>query len=234
MLIKFNMPSDYDYYMFFNKKTSFNSETVEGGDQVLITGQGQEGNGFSPSELLVKLSSNQIVTHSLIMIVVNSIGSRASISICYVSCSFPPGPSLLPSSAPSPIPTLSLSSIPSLRPSLIPLIPPTSSPNIPNVCSDSPLSLAAKVNDLWYWKDCSWVSQQNNAQKICSYDGISEYCPLTCNTCSVCLNSPLMFYVQISENSARWKYCDWVATNPNANCLLPGVKDTCRQLCGNC
>lgn len=57
VLIKINTPSDVDFYVNFNRRTSFNSETVEGEDQVLVTVQGKEGRSPSPSTLLAKLSA---------------------------------------------------------------------------------------------------------------------------------------------------------------------------------
>ena len=46
-----------DYYVHFNRKIGMNSETQEGGDQVLITSR-TSGTEMSPTSLLGKLSAN--------------------------------------------------------------------------------------------------------------------------------------------------------------------------------
>ena len=56
-VIKLNGPTSTDLYVAFNWKTLHNAGTVEGGNQVTIVEQGGEGNGYSFSELLVKLSA---------------------------------------------------------------------------------------------------------------------------------------------------------------------------------
>jgi hypothetical protein len=59
VLIKIETGNDVDYYINFNRMTGINSETQEGGDQVLITRQGGNGESNSQSELLAKLSASE-------------------------------------------------------------------------------------------------------------------------------------------------------------------------------
>ena len=88
MIIKLNTASSTDYYMFFNCKVDFNQGTVEGGNQVMITRMGGEGNGYSASELLAKLSAGGTWTESSskIVVEVESIGSQANVKICKEFC----------------------------------------------------------------------------------------------------------------------------------------------------
>ena len=64
MIIKLNRASSVDFYMFFNRKVDFNEGTVEGGNQVMIVSQGNEGNGYAESDLLAKLSAGGTWTES--------------------------------------------------------------------------------------------------------------------------------------------------------------------------
>jgi len=59
VLVKIETETDTDFYMNFNRQTGFNSGTVEGGDQVLITTQGGEGTSFAKSTMVAKLSAGQ-------------------------------------------------------------------------------------------------------------------------------------------------------------------------------
>eukprot|EP00957_Ditylum_brightwellii_P028357 2141362-Ditylum_brightwellii.AAC.1 len=63
ILIKLNQESDStDYYVTFNSKTSFNSGTAEGGNQVMIVRVGSEGKGYAESELVSKLNAGGAYT----------------------------------------------------------------------------------------------------------------------------------------------------------------------------
>jgi len=59
VLIKLETGLFEDYYMNFNRKSGINAETQEGGDQVLIVGQGANGLAFSKSTLHAILSEGQ-------------------------------------------------------------------------------------------------------------------------------------------------------------------------------
>ena len=63
VILKLNTPDNNDYYVNFNRKTGFNSGSVEGGNQVLITTAQTEGKsgtpngGYAESSLVAKLSA---------------------------------------------------------------------------------------------------------------------------------------------------------------------------------
>lgn len=104
MIIKLNTSTvNFDFYMFFNRKVDFNSGVIEGGNQVMITEMGGEGNGYAESELKAKLSAGGTYTESNTgtLIEVTSIGTRATVKICKGTCSTGPVPTALPTSSPS-------------------------------------------------------------------------------------------------------------------------------------
>ena len=58
MIIKITTgPADPDYYMKFNQATSFNVDTAEGANQVLIVTQGGAGGSALYSEFIVGLDA---------------------------------------------------------------------------------------------------------------------------------------------------------------------------------
>lgn len=83
ILIKIDTVYATDYYLTYNRKEGFNSETVEGGNQVTVVSQGGEGSALAESSLLAKLSAVDSFLVSNIDISVISISSgRANIKIC--------------------------------------------------------------------------------------------------------------------------------------------------------
>jgi len=63
VILKIDNPhSTLDYYMTFNSQTGINSETVEGGDMVMLVEQENEGISYAQSWLLAKLSSGDAYT----------------------------------------------------------------------------------------------------------------------------------------------------------------------------
>ena len=56
VLVKLEQASSFDFYLTYNARASFNSDTQEGGNQVVIVLQGREGAGYSSSRLEAKLS----------------------------------------------------------------------------------------------------------------------------------------------------------------------------------
>ena len=62
VLVKIETGQDTDYYLNFNRKKGINSGTLEGGDKVMITRQGENGTGYSPSKLMAAISSGQYYT----------------------------------------------------------------------------------------------------------------------------------------------------------------------------
>jgi len=138
-VIKLNTPIGDDYFLNFNRKFSFNSGTKEGANQVMITKQAGEGNNYSPSILLAKLSaggswtSDPVFIGESVTVTVNSIGTRANIKICVGTC---PTTTDSPSKSPSALPVASTgapSSVPSVFPSASPVAStgaPSSAPSV--------------------------------------------------------------------------------------------------------
>jgi len=90
VIIKINqVNSSTDYYVMFNRKTGNNSGTQEGGNQVLVTSAGAEGNGYAASILLAKLSAGGSHTVNVdgtnVEIVVNSINLSVTPAVADVT-----------------------------------------------------------------------------------------------------------------------------------------------------
>jgi len=151
ILIKLNTPSGNDYFVNFNRKTDFNSGTKEGGNQVMITKAGSEGNSYSQSWLESKLSANgswvspAVFNGETVTVTVISIGTaRANVKICVGTCpSTTPAPVVRPTSLPPPTfpptsrppPTLP----PRRRPTPSPVVSPTSPPPTSSPPTPSPV-----------------------------------------------------------------------------------------------
>jgi hypothetical protein len=56
VLLKLETGTDEDYYVNFNRKSGINQDVREGGDQVLVTRQGENGIGYSESKQVARLS----------------------------------------------------------------------------------------------------------------------------------------------------------------------------------
>lgn len=103
MLLKLNTPSSVDYYVFFNKKVDFNSGTVEGGNQVLITQMGGEGVAYASSELVAKLSEGGVWESPpdfgglSASVTFDATGERADVRACIGPCIIAPTVSPAPS-----------------------------------------------------------------------------------------------------------------------------------------
>eukprot|EP00571_Detonula_confervacea_P016393 CAMPEP_0172302430 /NCGR_PEP_ID=MMETSP1058-20130122/4128_1 /TAXON_ID=83371 /ORGANISM="Detonula confervacea, Strain CCMP 353" /LENGTH=626 /DNA_ID=CAMNT_0013012899 /DNA_START=109 /DNA_END=1989 /DNA_ORIENTATION=+ len=65
VLVKINDSSATDFYVNFNRKNGINSGTVEGGNQVTVVRQGNEGTSYSESELMTKMSAGGTWTQTI-------------------------------------------------------------------------------------------------------------------------------------------------------------------------
>lgn len=108
MLVKIETGTSADYFINFNRKTGFNSGTVEGGDQVMITLAGG-GNNYAESNLQAKLSAGQAwvatVGAETVTVTVNAINVNghgfADVDICFGQCpTTSPRPSTSPATSP--------------------------------------------------------------------------------------------------------------------------------------
>jgi len=150
-VVKLNTPIGDDFFLNFNRRSAFNSGTKEGDNQVMITTAGSEGNSYTPSILLAKLSaggswtSDSVFNGEGVTVTVNSIGTRANVKICVGTC---PTVTDIPSSSPNASPVVAPtggapSSSPSASPSASPVVvstgAPTSSPSeSPVATTDAP------------------------------------------------------------------------------------------------
>ena len=142
MLIKIETGTNADYFINFNRRTGFNSGTVEGGDQVLITVAGN-GNNYAESNLQAKLSAGQTwsatVGTETVSVKVNLINTSsngfADVDICFGQCPNvdTPGPTAVPTTSPTkrptPVPTTKApTTSPTKRPTAVPTSSPTKRP----------------------------------------------------------------------------------------------------------
>ena len=147
-----NSVSPTDLYITFNWKYSFNSGTQEGGNQVMVVETGEEGAGYSRSDLLGKQSVGSriyILGGQIVYVTVNSIDSingYANVDICYGNCVPTAIPSRRPtpnpiaepsqkplrelSSKPTDVPSSKPINKPSMEPSLVPTRVPSTKPSI--------------------------------------------------------------------------------------------------------
>ena len=93
-------------------------------------------------------------------------------------------------------------------------------------CNDSPLRFilfdGGKVHT------CNWVSKDTSVR--CKKYGVSSHCPSTCNACAAYHSSDSMKKWMKTDSKGPVKKCKWVARKLG-RCRLPGVADTCREVC---
>ena len=99
-------------------------------------------------------------------------------------------------------------------------------------CSDTTLRLRiVKPNGGRTFQSCTWVETKPYR---CSFDGVRESCPLTCDACDECKDSPLRLKITKYNGKKINRDCRWVANNPTSRCRLMGVANACRKTCGTC
>lgn len=96
MILKIETGTDRDYYINFNRKAGFNSDTFEGANQVMIV-EGGEGNVYGESKLQTngKLSAggtwSTVVGGETVTVTVNDINISGNgfpdVEVCFGSCS---------------------------------------------------------------------------------------------------------------------------------------------------
>lgn len=95
-------------------------------------------------------------------------------------------------------------------------------------CNDSPLAFKIKIGGEIVSKTCAWAKKKKESR--CRKGGVKRTCPLTCESCDVCKNSPY----RLEITSTKVKTCEWVKRKKERRCMLEGVADSCRKLCSNC
>jgi len=117
----------------------------------------------------------------------------------------------------------------------------TSTPSIatpaptPDPCQDSPLRIKFVFGGEKITRSCQWI--ENKPTYRCKEEtvaGASKMCPLSCNTCSTCVDSDLRFKVTKDDGAIVTRSCVWVARAKNQRCKYYGVSDTCRLTCEKC
>mmetsp|Transcript_69179 Transcript_69179/g.102873 ORF Transcript_69179/g.102873 Transcript_69179/m.102873 type:complete len:606 (+) Transcript_69179:219-2036(+) len=177
ILIKLNQnqkTNPDDYYITFNSKRSFNSETVEGGNQVTIVRASGEGMHYAESDLISKLSAHRSYTITNFdgttdsaTITVNEISvshSFAEVSICIGDCDPAPtqSPTLAPSQSPTLAPSQTLTLAPSQSPIAAPTLVPSQLPSIAHTPAPSSIDSCSTLNrrECKESNDCIWYPTQ--------------------------------------------------------------------------
>lgn len=145
---------------------------------------------------------------------------RAGMDVCYSTTDEPTvAPTIPPTVAPIPSPT----SMP------VVILTPTSL----EFCQDSPLRFKTVLNNAFVTRNCTWAATRATNYR-CGLVGVRETCPLTCNACNSCTDSPLRFKMNFN-NTLMTRDCEWVKTkSTNWRCGAFGMNNTCRDTCGTC
>ena len=109
----------------------------------------------------------------------------------------------------------------------------SSSPTGAPSCSDTSFRFRLRKNGKMISRGCSWVKNKAT-RKRCSLGGVSSMCPLTCNSCTPCI-----------DGSSRYRFpwngrmitrdCSWVNNKQTLQrCAVPGMSETCRVTCNSC
>lgn len=107
VLVKLETGNDIDYFINFNRQRDFNSGTVEAGNQVTITEADNNGEGYSNSLLLAKLSAGQSSEIGDFIVTVDAINTNTdtadiTIGLKSMAPSMAPSQSLEPTSTSMP------------------------------------------------------------------------------------------------------------------------------------
>ena len=170
-----------DYFIAFNRATSYNAGTNEGQNQVMVT-QAGDGSNYKVSYLRAKLGAGASYSFSTngdnVKITVQSINTFrfgfANISICFNGNCDTQSPTRAPTTNPTISPTKS-----TVQPSPLPSAAPTA-------CLDYDWNLRFFVEEVGGNRSCEWVARTSTAMR-CSYVEPAIRCRKTCNMCA---NSP--------------------------------------------
>jgi hypothetical protein len=123
-----------DTYVHFNRKIGINSETKEGGNQVLVSTR-TSGVYYGASTLRAKLDANRVYTINgigetadSVTITVNSIDTSSTPAKANVSIQLVPQPTQAPVVVPTPAPVVSPTTAPVVAPTPAPVVSPTAAP----------------------------------------------------------------------------------------------------------
>jgi len=100
-------------------------------------------------------------------------------------------------------------------------------------CEDSPSRFKFPKNGKLVTKSCEWAARKNTIER-CAISGVGETCPLTCETCETCADSPLRIKISI-EGEMKTRSCEWAEKkNTIERCAFDGMAESCRVTCGSC
>ena len=213
MIIKIETGTNADYFINFNRKFGFNSGTVEGGNQVLVTVAGN-GDSYVQSNLQAKLSAGQAWDatvgsnpnpkfHETVTVTVNTINTTgngfAGIEICFGQCPNIDTPA--------------------------PEAPVTSPTTRSSYCQDNDESFVFRGRS----RTCEFINRRTGRR--CSKDGAAENCPVTCtrDTRCTCYDTEGTFLTRGTQ-----KDCDWAANRLIRRCNRNEVRSNCPLVCGVC
>jgi hypothetical protein len=82
-------------------------------------------------------------------------------------------------------------------------------------------------------RSCEWAGNKSTDRR-CLYSGVSEACPFSCGTCSICSDPPSGLRFKFSKDGAMiTRTCDWVKRKETpSRCEL--TDNICRATCGVC
>ena len=113
--------------------------------------------------------------------------------------------------------------------SLIPSSEPSNSPSTsdPSWCQDNtdifPVTLSSgNIRQ----RNCAWATE--NKEHRCAMEGVSDECPVTCDTC-LCQNNPGSF-----STKTIFRTCDWVQSKLVRCLTSPAAYRNCPGICGRC
>ena len=158
--------------------------------------------------------------------------------------------SVIPSGEPSTQPSLMLSQIPSMDPTVVPTMtlepssqpsaaptittPPSMTPTLP--CADTAGGIKFVTYGMKELQDCAWVASEDTENR-CQLVGVSAACPLTCGTCTSCVDPVSdQFGFQFGlekDGQTIFRDCEWVRRRDRKNrCAL--TYNICRAGCKVC
>merc|ERR1711935_393084 len=78
-------------------------------------------------------------------------------------------------------------------------------------CADSPLRFRILNQDgKNIRRTCDWVARRETRNR-CALAGASETCPRTCETCGMCVDSPLRIKMLKLGTGSLTRSCEWAA-----------------------
>lgn len=102
-----------------------------------------------------------------------------------------------------------------------------------STCADTPLMFKIKQQANAIVRSCEWVMRKDT-QSRCALPGVKDKCPSACGTCVACDDSNGYFAIEFPKMDFN-RSCEWVARQDTAvRCRLKGVKEICKQTCGQC